>query len=305
MCIAKTLISGFFVCAVIYFAGMHNTIFAVNTTRENTQSSFASGSKKVPKEANSNQTDYNISFVSIFESAFKEIADKVLMRIQKISDMSEVSIMDSCLYEFALRNDINQGKYDYIVEEMGDIHSIEEIFGNDFQSKVKENEKINRFIGRMNDKGYTEKTIVKNNKKIDFLIRGTLEFKSYLKRNEATLDKIPQEDRTIIAILNDRNATDTDIIFTLNKVYVTGWFNIKDYMEYHKIEPTGKDNKLKIGTHSYGYKDVDMAKLYELIDLFAEVANEFIDDNKSLGIDIQNKIIEEKIIYENILINGY
>ena len=48
-----------------------------------------------------------------------------------------------------------------------------------------------------------------------------------------------------------------------------------------------------------------MAKLYELIDLFAEVANEFIDDNKSLGIDIQNKIIEEKIIYENILINGY
>ncbi|MBO5081871.1 MAG: hypothetical protein J6C06_04620 [Lachnospiraceae bacterium] len=265
--------------------------------------------RKVQSSKESSPEKRDMSFEGIFEVAFKNITDEIVMRIQKISDMSEVSTMDSCLYEFSLRSDIKQNKYNYTTEKkINNITSIEEIFGEDFNVRVKENEKVNKLIDRMKEEKITEKEndIVRNSKNMEFYVKGGHKFGSYLKRNSNILTKISKNyEKDVVAILNDRSPKNVDIIFTSDKVCVTGpgflHRIIKDESDYYHIESDSRNDRLKIGDYSYANKNVDIEKLYKLMKIYGEVLEEFRDSKKSLALNIKDRIASATIITDNIL----
>lgn len=235
-----------------------------------------------------------VSFKKIFGKAFVTLGEKIVDRICSITDMSEVSRMESYLYNFVSMTGISMENYEYMVDGASDIYSIEQLFGPEFEKKFKMNKKTSKFIGRMNDKSFDQDALVINSKKMEFLIRGKNGFDPYYQRNkDDTLSEIAKD--SIVAILNDRHATDTDLIFTTEKIYVAGWKKIKSSSPYKDVT-VDKKNNIVINKHSYGYKDVNMSKLYDLIKLFAEVANEFMSEtDNSLAAEIRDYILTAKI----------
>lgn len=220
------------------------------------------------------QGEYVVSFEELFRKSFVNIIEVIVDRIKSVKDMSDISILQSTLNSFLIKNNIIE---EYALVDYSCYNykksPIEEIFGEDFTKQYKNTQKVDRCLDVILKKDITQDTLVLKQQKMEFIKRSDTRFVPYLQRNRKTYIKADIKDSDIVAILNDTSKSDTDLIFTSDKVYVTGWFNIKSESYYKDIDFNSKQ-KLVIGDFKYNNSDVNLDKLKEMIDLFAQLNNE-------------------------------
>ena len=229
------------------------------------------------------------SFYQMFGKAFTDFTKILREKIMKVTNMEEASILDTALNEFLIFNEIeNNGST--TEKKLSDIlDGVQDIFGDKLADAFKFNLKIQNLLTVVKDK---KNGILPQNSNMEFLMRGDLKFKPYLERNKKTFDgKIP--DNSIVAILNDTNVSDIDLIFTTSRVYVTGWIFVKANAKYADIRLAQSGNKLVIGEYKYGNPNVQMEKLLEMITVLGTAANkkDTGTDEPSLGSEINYLLI--------------
>ena len=249
--------------------------------------------KMIESGTDRNQGRNKVIFSEIFREAFICLKDDVISQIDKINDMAEISRWDSTFYNFIYKNELECEDFKETYKEKEEtISSIEEIFGGTFLKKLERSKQIDKFLSAITQKGFNQENLIKKKDKMEFIVKGDGKFKPYLERNRNTIQfQIPED--SIVAILNDTRLKDTDLIFTINKIYVTGWLLIKGNAEYKNISIERSGQKMVIGDSKYWNQDVDMDKLDKMIKVFAELANENNDtSNQSLAYEVREMILE-------------
>lgn len=235
-----------------------------------------------------------ITFEEIFGNAFRFIADIINLQIDKTNDMKEISQLENDLYTFICQNDLSDDKLGVVVIT---VDAIDEIFGQEFKDELQKSQTSNQFLSAICEGNFSQQEIVKKGNDTKLLLRGGKSFKDYVKRNFDIFRMFTTQDE-IIAVLNDTSVRDTDLIFTTKLVIVIGRTFIpikkqfKDVCKYKDIEIDESDNKIIIGKYGYHNADIDVKKLKDMIDKFAEISGQNIElRSEGLAAEISLAII--------------
>ncbi len=250
-------------------------------------------SKMIQYETERANGVYRVAFSEIFGDAFKGLATDIKGQIGELTDMSEVSVVESRLYDILRKNDLPQSIYeDSDANTALPVDSIEDVFGVSFQADLANTKRVDECLVQLRKEGFGEKSALTDDEKTEWLLRGNQKFKPYLDRNSSTCHKAMLKDESIIAVLNDQHHSDTDLIFTTDEVIVTGWVNIKGRAPYANIVMGKSGKEIDIGTYKYGNKKVDLEKLLEMIEHLKKLAaknkvsaKRFSDTMKQLILD--------------------
>lgn len=210
--------------------------------------------------------------------------------------MNDISIYESLLNKFIIDNDIridtNNNTY---IQPNNEFSLIELVFGDNYSNRYQEDIDVTNFISNLKDQNINENTILNSKDKIEFLTRGDIQFSSYIQRNKKIISNNMK--KTIVAILNDKSSTDTDLIFTTDKIYLIGSYlsfnkHIKACESYKNILPNKAGDSILIGKYSFENKKVNISELFKIIKLFAILSNDSNNNIYSLANEIKNIIAD-------------
>lgn len=229
-----------------------------------------------------------ITFEDIFGNAFRFVAGIINSQINNQLDMHGISKLENDLYEFICENNLLDDRYD---TGNTPLDAIEEIFGQDFKEGIQKSKLIEKLLSAMRDHNFDQQHIVKKGNNLELLLRDSATFQAYIKRNHKTFCRYVKSD-DVIAVLNNTSIGDTDLIFTTSQVVVTGWRLVKSVCDYKNVDVDSSKETIVIGHYKYHNANVDTNQLMNMIEEFAQIANQDIDRcSKGLSSEIHFALI--------------
>ena len=190
-----------------------------------------------------------VSFVDVFKDSFAVVAKYLHKTISTSSDMDDISILESKLFEFKIAANMNAVKKKNKKTEEND-ESIEDIlFDKSFNKRQICNQKINDILDVFERLGISNDTLMKNGNAYEFYKRDKLDFNRYINDNKKRLERRNINLLEIVAVLDKKNDSDNDIIFTISGIYKVGISNrIGNHFSAYKDITLDKHDYLKIGS---------------------------------------------------------
>lgn len=112
--------------------------------------------------------------------------------------------------------------------------------------------------------------IVKDQTKVDFIVRGDQKFELYFKNVKLKGDAFKAK---TLAVLDDHTSTDADLFITCDGVVPVKHSKVDNLRDFSKVEYQGKS--IKLGwPQEYSNRSVDIGRLYELIEKLESIKNE-------------------------------
>ncbi len=240
-----------------------------------------------------------ITFEKLATEAFEQLATNIKGFVNSLNSMVDISITETKLHGFCRKNGIYLNGSCNIASIAAYNRSLEQlIFGDDFSRKIEINNKARNLIDILKDDKFSTETLVTNSKaKLTFIKHGCADFDAYLQRNKKRIERIKNwhssvvpSNNSIVAILNDRSISDSDLIFTTEGV-VNSRISFTNAAQYKYIFP-GNKGEVMIEIHPYRDKNLDMNLLWKMIDEFGSVSNSFSNkDSNELSDKIKSIII--------------
>lgn len=222
-----------------------------------------------------------VKFSDIFEEGFMLIAKKIINKITELDMMDSISTCESDLYDFCIKNNLNNSVAAATIVPAANDFSIEEqIFGAEY---LKTNKKVEKCLEILkheyNNRQFIAVDETSKKEKLKLVLSDNVEFKSYWERhsniksilNEKARDIVPNE-RSIIAIIDDKTFSDIDLIATTEGVAaISRHCFFKGSAPYEKIKLDSSGEKLQIGDYKYGHSEMDISAMQNVIKLLADV----------------------------------
>lgn len=234
---------------------------------------------------------YVVQFDDFFKEPFETLPKLISDKISNMNSMSLISKCESTLNDFSDKYNLALSDDFKNENTNAEMNSIDEIFGYEYSRNVRSSQKVDRFIEIMNRKDFNEETLLKKkSEKDELIIRSEMNFAPFV-NDHKQLKKSGINKDTIFAVLrSDKNPL---LIFTTdNLVIVTQHIKKLIKVEYNNVEADSSGKKLYLSGNSYDNDNVDLEKLFEMIKVFAELANSYKEAGAdSLATRIKGQIL--------------
>lgn len=216
-----------------------------------------------------------ISYKALVEQPFSALVKCIRTKISEIKTQAEVSRMEDVIYNFKEFDKLTYQKSD-ISDEMLLTKSLN--FGLIDEDEYKQ-EKI--MLQILKQEKYQKTQLIKENaKKIDYYIKGEYAFDTYMQRHSEI-----NVDRKILAIINDKEIKDTDLIITTKGIQIlkpnlthkkkkAGHFS-----EFAGIRTGERDEGIILNDKPYKDDRIEWSVLLNIISDLAKVSNQDVNGN--------------------------
>lgn len=232
----------------------------------------------------------SITFNSFTDLFFDEIVEKVKYYINKKNSMSDFSCSEQNLREFCLREKISEPEILFkrsenyqSLEETRRVHFNVDLLGEEAVRVKKEIDICQEMIKQINK---IKDELILNHEKTSFFIKGENQFEIYINKKSSKFKGVLRQ--KTIAILEDKRFNKNDLVFTTTGIILVSNNSLKAETSYREISWLDDScSSLKI-KDEYNNKNVNLPKMYELIQNLAECMEPEEINVKSKLLDMKN-----------------
>ena len=202
--------------------------------------------------------------------------DTIMQSIDSMSSLEEIENAEYELSEFCLKHGISLKELNGNVQEsFKEIHKYLDysLIGIDGENENRKKEIEEKKRAIVKDK--VEDVAIGSISEIDILFPNDTKFNLYFNNKNFKADSLRND---ALVIIDDKTKKDFDLILEMDRVIIIKHNRIKGYHDYKSIEYGKSDRRgeyLVMGLDEYNNKNVDISKLYGLIESLRKVENDF------------------------------
>lgn len=241
-----------------------------------------------------------ISFQSIAEEAFVQLAKHIRKRIDDMDSMFSISEAEMDLEQFCFENNLNklQPRHRSKVLPLKTMNPIASaLLDEKFQTQQSLANKADECASIVTRIVNSEPLFINSKKgNIYLYIRGDHYFDTYIRKNEKALLQCFNSLSHIIAIINDRGIWDQDLILSTESITLFEKKKNKGRLAYTEITQHYTSNGLQFGRYTFSNSSVNMSVLRkvtnELISVQGKDQNRASDNTKAIIQTVKNVILQ-------------